>query len=303
MPTRLDDKQNGSIMVVMQRLHEDDLVGVLLRQSDEWTLLNLPAIAEHDENIPVGNGNYHYRCVGDVLHPEREPMAVLASLRAQLGAEVFAAQYQQRPVPPEGVMIKREWVRRYDELPRPSSRFCVQSWDVASKQGLQNDWSVCTTWLILEKRYYLADVLRGRFDYPTLKARVIAEAKHHGANAILIEDAGIGTALAQDLKQESLSIIPVRPDFDKQTRMFVQCSKIESGRVLLPAHAPWLADLELELFAFPRGKHDDQVDSISQALGYEATSSWPDASLKGYARLGNFLRDDAIFARLAGRPW
>jgi hypothetical protein len=143
--SRLDDKQNGAIVLVMQRLHEDDLVGVLLRGSDEWTVLNLPAIAEQDERIPIGNGNFHDRRTGDPLHPERESMAVLESLRARLGADIFAAQYQQQPVAPGGVMIKRDWVRRYDQLPTPPSRHIIQSWDIASKEGVENDWSVCTT--------------------------------------------------------------------------------------------------------------------------------------------------------------
>jgi hypothetical protein len=98
--SRLDDKQNGAIVLVMQRLHEDDLAGVLLRGSDEWTVLSLPAIAEQDEEIPIGNGKTHPRRAGDVLHPEREPRDVLESLRAQLGAETFAAQYQQQPMAP-----------------------------------------------------------------------------------------------------------------------------------------------------------------------------------------------------------
>ena len=76
-------------------------------------------------------------------------MAVLESLRAQLGADIFAAQYQQQPVAPGGVMIKRDWVRRYDQLPTPPCPYIIQSWDVASKEGVENDWSVCTTWLIL----------------------------------------------------------------------------------------------------------------------------------------------------------
>ena len=75
--SRLDDKQNGAIVLVMQRLHEDDLAGVLLRGSDEWTLLSLPAIAEHDEEIPIGNEKVHVRHAGDVLHPAREPREVL----------------------------------------------------------------------------------------------------------------------------------------------------------------------------------------------------------------------------------
>jgi hypothetical protein len=115
--SRLDDKQNGAILLVMQRLHEDDLAGVLLRVSDEWTVVSLPAIAEQDEEILIGNGQVHFRRAGDVLHPEREPKDVLESLRAQLGPEIYSAQYQQRPVPPGGGTIKRAWVRRYDQLP------------------------------------------------------------------------------------------------------------------------------------------------------------------------------------------
>ena len=196
--SRLDDKQNGAIVLVMQRLHEDDLAGVLLRGSDEWTVLSLPAIAEQDEQIPIGNGQFHVRHAGDVLHPERESREVLESLRAQLGAETFAAQYQQQPVAPGGAMIKRAWLRRYDQLPKSGQ--IIQSWDVANKQGEENDYSVCTTWLVHENKYYLIDVLRGRFDFPTLRTKVSEHAKLHKASHILIEDAGVGTALIQELK-------------------------------------------------------------------------------------------------------
>jgi predicted phage terminase large subunit-like protein len=277
--SRLDDKQNGAIVVVMQRLHLNDLTGTLLSGSEEWTHLNLPAIAEQDEQIAIGEGKFHQREAGDLLHPEREPMSVLDSLRAQLGSDTFAAQYQQAPVPPGGAMIKRAWVRRYDHLPRESYMRIIQSWDTASKEGGQNDCSACTTWLVHENKYYLVDALRGRFDYPTLKARVIAHAKVHKPYRILIEDTGVGTALVQELKGALFSAIPVKPEHDKVTRMSIQSGKFESGQVLFPKQASWLADLESELFAFPHGRHDDQVDSISQALahgrsGYDSTFSW-----------------------------
>jgi hypothetical protein len=100
---------------------------------------------------------------------------------------------------PGGAMIKRAWVRRYDQLPTPGQ--IVQSWDVANKQGEENDYSVCTTWLIHQNRYYyLIDVLRGRFDFPTLRTKVSDRAKLHKPSHILIEDAGFGTALIQELK-------------------------------------------------------------------------------------------------------
>jgi predicted phage terminase large subunit-like protein len=299
--SRLDDKQNGAIVLVMQRLHEDDLAGVLLRGSDEWTVLSLPAIAEQDEQIPIGNGQVHVRHAGDVLHPEREPREVLESLRAQLGADTFAAQYQQRPVPPGGAMIKRAWVRRYDQL--PTSGLIIQSWDIANKQGEENDYSVCTTWLIDENRYYLTDVLRGRFDFPTVRRKVAEQAKLHKASQVLIEDAGFGTALIQDLKTADFSVLAVKPEYDKKIRMGIQAGKFENGQVLLPKEEPWLADLEEELFAFPSGRHDDQVDSISQALSYESPSFWTKEQLDNYNYAMTLLWQDAIFGRLAGRPW
>jgi hypothetical protein len=173
--TRLNEKQNDAIVLVMQRLHEDDLAGVLLRRSDEWTVVSLPAIAERDEEIPIGSGQVHVRRAGDVLHPKREPREVLESLRAQLGPEIYAAQYQQQPVPPGGGTIKRAWIRRYDQLPQ--SGLIIQSWDVAHKQGEENDYSVCTTWRVHDNRYYLIDVLRGRFDFPALRTKVSEQAK------------------------------------------------------------------------------------------------------------------------------
>jgi predicted phage terminase large subunit-like protein len=300
--SRLDDKQNGAIVLVMQRLHEDDLAGVLLRGSDEWTVLSLPAIAEQDEQIPIGKGQIHCRHAGDVLHPEREPRDVLESLRAQLGAETFAAQYQQQPVAPGGAMIKTDWICDYDRL--PTSGQMIQSWDVANKQGEENDYSVGITLLVHENKYYVIHVLRGRFDFPTLRTKVPEHAKLHKATDILIEDAGVGTALIQELKTAPFSVIPVKPEYDKQTRMSIQSGKIESGQLFLPKEAPWLADFKAELFAFPRSRHDDQVDALSQALAYRSSSPlWTDASLAGLSNLVNGLCQEAMFARRAGRPW
>jgi predicted phage terminase large subunit-like protein len=299
--SRLDDKRNGAIVLVMQRLHEDDLAGILLRGSDEWTVLSLPAIAEQDEQIAIGNGQIHCRHAGDVLHPEREPREVLESLRAQLGAETFAAQYQQQPVAPGGAMIKRSWVLRYDQLPKSGQ--IIQSWDVANKQGEENDYSVCTTWLVHENKYYLIHVLRGRFEFSTLRSKVSEQAKLHKASHILIEDAGVGIALIQELKTAHFSVIAVKPKHDKKTRMWIESAKFQNGQVFFPREAPWLADLEAELFAFPGGRHDDQVDSISQALEHNSPSYWTKASLDGYSKLMTAFSRDAIFGRLAGRPW
>ena len=285
--SRLDDQQNGAIVVVMQRLHPDDLTGMLLRTSDEWTLLNLPAIAEREETIRIGADKYHTRRVGDVLHAERQSRSFVDRIRSLVGPYTFAAQYQQAPLSPDGLMIKPDWVRRYDQLPaRESPSYIIQSWDTASKEGDENDWSVCTTWLIQAKKYYLIDVLRGRFDYPTLKVQAISHARVHKPAKILIEDAGVGTALVAELKKAALSAIAVKPEHDKLTRMSIQSVKFANGQVFWPNEKPWLSDLEAEVFAFPKARHDDQVDSISQALSHEMSGrGWTDETLRNYERL------------------
>jgi predicted phage terminase large subunit-like protein len=303
--SRLDDKVKGAIVLAMQRLHINDLTGTLLRSSNDWTLLNLAAIAEQEERIQIGADEYHIRRVDDLLHAEREPRGVLDSLRSQLGPDTFAAQYQQAPIPPDGAMIKRDWVHRYDELPsRTSSTQVIQSWDTAAKQGGQNDYSVCTTWLFHENKYYLIDVLRGRFDYPTLRAQAIAYAREHKAGQILVEDAGVGTALVTELQNAGLSAIAVKPEHNKRTRMSIQSGKVEGGQVLFPTAAPWLADLETELFAFPNGRHDDQVDSISQALAHPIEELYREAKyVEGFSKFVEGLAMDRYWGNVMGRPW
>lgn len=283
LASRLDDKVLGRIVVVMQRIHLDDLTGNLLRSSDDWTVLELPAIAEERQRIRVGPGRHEFytRKIDEVLHPEREPREALYKLKRDLGSDYFSAQYQQQPVPMGGAMIKRDWLRRYDHLPPKPWSKVVQSWDTASKDGAQNDWSACTTWVIEDKRYYLVDVLRARLNYPRLKAVAIAHAELHKPSRILIEDAGTGTALIGELKQAGVPATGVTPVRDKITRLSVASAKIEAGLVLLPREAPWLAEFEEELLSFPHGRHDDQADSVSQVLNdascsYDTSLNWVD---------------------------
>ena len=132
--SRLDNKQTGAIIIVMQRVHIDDLTGFVLENAAEWTVLNLAAIAQSDEAIPLLGGKIHHRKIGDVLSPKREPLHILNDLKRQLGSDYFSAQYQQEPVPPGGAMIKRHWVQRYSGAPpRGRCSFILQSWDTAAK--------------------------------------------------------------------------------------------------------------------------------------------------------------------------
>jgi predicted phage terminase large subunit-like protein len=268
LTSRLDDKRTGAIVIVMQRVHMDDLTGFVQTLSDDWEALKLPAIAEIDEDIPISDTKVYHRKAGEALSPEREPIPLLESLKLQLGGDAFSAQYQQEPAPPGGVMIKRAWIKRYSELPPRDRRLLVvQSWDTASKGGLENDFSVYTTWIVTrDQQSFLLDVWRKRVDYPELKAAAQALAERHNAQRVLVEDAGAGTSLVQELRTKIPGIIAVKPDRDKVSRMSVVSSKFEAGQVFIPERAPWLADFEAELFSFPGSRHDDQCDSVSQAL-------------------------------------
>lgn len=269
--SRLDDKRRDVIIVIMQRLHLEDLVGYLL-QKEPWVHLNLPAIAEVDQEVAIGPNLAYHRTAGEVLHEARESRPILEGIRRTLGSFNFSAQYQQSPVPPEGEVVKWQWFSRYDSLPaRKPGDMIVQSWDVASKPGEFSDYSVGTTWFVSGGDFYLVDLLRDKLGYPELKRKILEQARQFCPQSIIIEDMGSGTALIQDLQQAEAGIpypIAFRPDVDKITRMHAQSAKIEAAHVHLPRRAPWLEDLRLELMQFPYGRHDDQVDSISQFLNW-----------------------------------
>jgi len=269
--SRLDNKETGSIIVVTQRVHMDDLSGHLMDGSGDWEVLSLPAIAEVDEVIPIGDNEFHHRRAGEALHPAHESLETLLGLQRDLGTYDFGAQYQQCPIPEGGAMIQRDWLRFYEALPERKPRGkIIQSWDPASKDGLQNDYSACCTFLVQDDNYYLIDMHRGRYDYPRLKQTALALAERYKPTMILIEDASAGIALAQDLRSLGRHRVrAVKVEQTKELRLFTQSAKFEAGLVHFPKDAPFLPDLLHELLSFPNGKHDDQVDSISQALGHK----------------------------------
>jgi len=265
--TRLNDKSEDVIIVVMQRLHVDDLVGALLEQGG-WHHLDLPAIADAPQKVPIGPKKFHWRKVGDLRHPALEPAHILAEIKARMGTMDFSAQYLQRPIPAEGNMIKREWIKLYRALPeKKSGDYTVISWDTAMKPTELSDYSVGTAWQVQGDNCYLIDLIRGRFDFAELKRAVMRQKAQWPEAHILIEDKGSGTSLIQELRRERVNPIPITPDIDKVTRLYATQPRFESGSVYFPEHA-WLSDLIDELLGFPEGRYDDQVDSISQALAW-----------------------------------
>lgn len=264
--TRLEEP--GAIVLIMTNWHEDDLAGRLLTEAreggDEWTVLRLPAVAEGNEWI---SGKLRRR-EGEPLWPEKYDADTLARIRRAVGSDAWSALYQQRAQAAGGGVFKREWWRSYGEAPATGGAI-VQSWDTAMKTGQQNDFSVCTTWMEGEGGYFLLDMWRERVEAPELERMALALWDKWRPHVVLIEDAASGVGLIQNLRRKTrLPVKPVRPEGDKVARANALAPTVEAGRVLIPARAPWLADFLDEMSAFPRGTHDDVVDSTTQALLY-----------------------------------
>lgn len=267
--SRLNDRKNGAIVIVMQRLHEDDLVGHVLEKED-WEVLSIPAIAPEDCSYRTGEGKraLYQRRRGEIMHAGRDTFADLEAIKRNLGSLNFSAQYQQNPLPAEGQIIKRDWLYYYDDRPAEFD-LKVASWDTASTQAEHSDWSVGMVWGAVGQTYYLVDVVRGRWEAPELRRRMIDLSRKHAVDATLIENTELGRALSQDLRRTGTLYPRLQaPRFDKQARLMAQAARFEAGQVFLPREASWLADYLGELLAFPLARNDDQVDATSQALKY-----------------------------------
>jgi predicted phage terminase large subunit-like protein len=266
--TRLDDKSRGVILLVMQRVHQDDLAGRLL-ENGGWQHLKVPAIADGDEAIPLSGRRFHRRKTGDVIDPQGDSFDALMDMKRSMGELFFSAQYQQEPIPVAGNIVKAAWFQSYDTAPQQTSgdRLII-SLDTAMKGTQLSDFSVATVWLVRKDKCYLLDLWRERVDYPDLKRAVLGLlAKHPGA-ALLIEDKGSGTSLIQDLRAQNRAAIAINPEGDKSTRLAKVSAHFEAACVLFPREATWLDALKSELLGFPNLRHDDQVDSVSQAINW-----------------------------------
>jgi len=294
--SRRNDPMNCPMLCIMQRLHEDDFVGHITRLENDWEIIRFPAIAEEDEEVVFSSalGEHTFRrAEGEPLDQSRVPLEKLEQDRSTYGEAVWASQYQQRPTPAGGGLVKAAWFRRYQDRPLSFDR-TLQSWDTASSIQERACYTVCTTWGIAGQDIYLLDVFRKRLQYPELRREVSRLATTWGATEVLIEDASAGMHLLQELGGTKFARARgVKPVKDKVTRMEGQTNLIESGRVFIPEQAHWLAEYLHEMVMFPNGRFDDQVDSTSQALA--ELNYKPEA----HAGLFEFIRQDT--ARMQGR--
>lgn len=304
--SRLNDRKNGAIIVVMQRLHRDDLTGYLMdRGKQNWFHLCLPAIFEENKVLEIGNFKKQIG-VGELLFPERENTKELEQLKNDMGSYFFNAQYQQKPSVSDGGMIKNSWLKKY--VGERNFKRIYLSFDTAIKAAINNDPTVCTVWGELDANYYLVDVVREWLEYPELKKLAVDLIARWKPVATLIEDKASGQMLLQDLKREMTtagtntpssntsnainsstntsgvvssssaishsSLISIKPLRDKISRFAGVTPLFESGRIFIRDNDSWLFDYEYELLSFPQGLHDDQVDSTSQFLNWAVERSY-----------------------------
>lgn len=296
--TRLDDKASGAIVLVMQRLHPDDMAGRLI-QAGGWEVLELPAFTDRDRVYDLGNGLTHTFRAGEYLQPEREGPEVLDQLRRDMGLGPYNAQYLQNPENMAGGLVKYEYLHFYEgELSIQPDDYVLQSWDIAVSDQQTADWSVCSTWIRRGGVVYLVDVWRARQGLPELIMSAERLAREYSVDEVLIETDGVGLPFYQALVAKLQSSRGRRRDVRAEARLsprayrgdlwdpqdimirgrragsskaarLVGCTPhLQSGKVRFPNRASWWDCYLKEMLNFTEdgGGFDDQVDSTSAAI-------------------------------------
>lgn len=271
LPTRVNSDKSA-IVVIMQRLNEKDVSGVILEMGLPYVHLCIPMRFERARRCSTVIGWQDPRKEeGELMFPERFGEKQVAELEKTLGSYGAAGQLQQRPAPRGGGILKSAWFRYYSVCPKLDFRTIHV--DTAQKTGQANDYSVFQCWgRSSTGEAVLIDQIRGKWEAPELLVQARAFwLKHVSASpaplrSMQVEDKVSGTGLIQTLRREGIPIIPVQRNNDKITRAYDAAPFIESGNVLLPIDAPWLSELLDEASSFPGGAHDDQLDPMFDAI-------------------------------------
>jgi len=272
LPTRLNDPITSAIIIVMQRLHEDDPSGYILREGLGYEHLCLPMEFEPKRACVTSIGFKDPRTEeGELLFPDRFPREVVDRDKKAMGSFATAGQFQQRPDPEGGGIFKDEWVRHWSI--EPDIDYLTIYADTAQKTGQENDYSVFQLWAKgKDKRIYLIDMIRGKWEAPQLLAQAQAFWDKHRAKygsklrKTKVEDKSSGTGLIQQFRQKNIPVEGIPRDRDKISRAYDTAPQVEAGNVLLPESHECLSDLLGELSKFPMASHDDTVDPLMDAV-------------------------------------
>ncbi|MCG3207299.1 MAG: hypothetical protein FOGNACKC_00899 [Anaerolineae bacterium] len=275
--------ENGVIVLIMTRWHQDDLGGRLLNEGgDRWHVLRLPAMAESQEerdqnnkflNLPLGLLDPLGRKEGEPLAPQRFSAEALAEIRSEVGINAWAAEYQGVPRPSEGSRFKRNWFQIVEEVPRRGER--VRFWDRAAGTGPTADYTAGVLICKAEDGlYYIEDVVHGKFS-PFEAQNVILQTaqmdadKYNNTVEIWVEqEPGSGGKEAADTITRLLAGFPVkahRASGSKIVNAEPFAAQAEAGNVRVK-RADWNSAYIEEMTAFPFGRNDDQVDATGGAF-------------------------------------
>jgi predicted phage terminase large subunit-like protein len=273
IPTRLNDPATSAIVIVMQRLHEEDPAGYVLSRNLGYEHLCIPMEFESARRTYTGLGWTDPRKQdGELMFPERFPPEVVERDKKALGDYAWSGQMQQRPSPMGGGIFKDEWWR-FLEVPPLTKHRAIYA-DTAQKTKEQNDYSVFQCWgQTIDGQIVLLDQVRGKWEAPELETMARAFwAKHHAIQnagplrAFKVEDKVSGTGLIQKLKREGIPIIPIQRNIDKVTRAMDAAPYVQSGNVIIMRNLAHLVDFMSEASVFPNGAHDDMIDAAMSAI-------------------------------------
>lgn len=289
VPTRITDPETSAQVVIGQRTHEYDVLGMILAKLAGYTVLCLPMEFEPDHPQRwIRDPRKEY---GELLWPERFSREYLEtdlkpSLRAWGGSYAEAGQLQQRPSPRGGGMFRKDWLRYLDAAPALDDGAAIRSWDLASTEG-GGDWTVgVKVRLTRDKRVVIEDVVRVQKGPGDVDDLIEATAKRDGPRVriVLPQDPGsAGKALAHSIIRQRLQGYTARAvpqTGSKEDRARPLASQAEIGNLYV-VRASWTDTFVDELGVFPRGAHDDQVDAA--AGGYNELVMRPDVGMDAAA--------------------
>ena len=270
MTTRLNDSETGAKVVIMQRVHQQDLCATL-KDEGGWDWLVLPMEYRPKAMAETSIGFRDPRTQdGELLCPERFSPESVAAIRRSLGSYDAAAQLDQDPTPRGGSIIKDEWLVCHDGEP-DGARDWLMSWDLAFKDFDTSSYVVGQVWCRKGSDYYLVHQVRDHLDVvQTIMAIERMVKQYPQCTKKLVEDKANGPAVIRLLKGKVPGLIAWprkgRKMPSKDSRLYAVSPVFESGNVHIPRGRSWLPDYIDELTNFPQSRHDDQVDATSMAL-------------------------------------
>lgn len=268
LPTRLINPDSSAIIIVMQRIHEEDISGYILEHDLGYEHLMLPMEFDSSRKCYTSIGFEDPRKKdGELLFTQRFSREVVDRDKKAMGARAVAAQFQQEPSPAEGNIININWFNYFDHI-EPDEIY--QSWDTANKDGEENDYSACITWGVKENEMYILDIFKDKMQYPDLKKAMIQQYQKWDPTQLIIEDKASGQQVLQELRRSTqLPIVAYNPgQRNKTERMFDASIDVESGRVYLKNKAHWLEEFLHEIKLFPNGKYKDTGDAFSMFINW-----------------------------------